>query len=456
MDGQSVGNDVYSLCEYLEWDSVPLNWILFRLHRQEVPEPQSLMAMLLNMKIRIPEATKAVIGSSEVASMVSVLNQPSLMMSEFQGRDFTLGSGWAFVGGLPGMDGNVHEFAGLKRIRFLSCFRERKGVTLLSCEVRPGLITFVKVAEVSGRCNFSQWGFIDKLSELILHTQSHIDTRACDMCVLAGVTCDPTSCPSGQTFDDLRDRRLALFQEENRPGFYMHYTKAWLSGTYTIPVGPLEPLTSNTTVYFSGQNFDLALLSVLQFEVEGVNPPRSSFRFVKSEIDDMQDQDTLGLEELTSSETTLAKSGVVVVSAGESTDAETKISGRRKKESRCETCGLAFSRAHNLKRHRLLVHQKRRDFICEYCQRTFTQNGHLKEHIKVNHVGTNLLNCTACGKGFGARSKLQRHILTVHENRRSYKCDVCQKKYKEKSYLKRHMQKQHGVELEEVAALIVS
>uniref|UniRef100_A0A7S2ZU81 C2H2-type domain-containing protein n=1 Tax=Rhodosorus marinus TaxID=101924 RepID=A0A7S2ZU81_9RHOD len=443
MDGQSVGKDVYSLCEYLGWDSVPLNWILFRFHRQEVPEPENRKAMLLDMKIRIPEATKAVIGSSEVASMVSVLNQPSLMMSEFQGREFTLGSGWAFLGGLPGIKS---ECKGLKRIRFLSYFKQRKAVTLLSCEVRPGLITFVKVAEVSGRFNFSQWGFIDKLSEVILHTQSHIDTRACDMCVLAGVTCDPTSCPSVQTFDDLRDRRLALFQEEHRPGFSMHYTKPWLSGTYTIPVGPLEPITSTTTVYLSGQNFDLAFLSVLQFEVEGVNPPRSSFRFVKNEMDDMQG--SLGLEELTSSETTLTKSCAVVVSMGESTDMKTNISSTRKRESTCETCGQAFTRAHNLKRHRLLVHQKRRDFVCEYCQRTFTQNGHLKEHIKVNHVGTNLFSCTVCGKGFGARSKLQRHVLTVHENRRSYKCDVCEKKYKEKSYLKRHMQKQHGAELD--------
>ncbi|KAJ8901379.1 hypothetical protein NDN08_007225 [Rhodosorus marinus] len=452
---ESLGRSVCTLSSVFEWNSIPLNWMMFKSDKQAVPHAGDWTIMLMDTIFKIPEATGRALQKSEVARMISVLNQPSLMMTEVHERNYSLGSGWAFVGGLPQLGLRLNsKFQGLQRVRFVTFFENYKAVVVLSSEVRPGVIAFIRLAEVNGRYNYSIWGLAEKDSGTIVASQDHLDRRNCDMCNLMDIACDPRSCKNEQSFDDLRASREAILDRMEYPMYTMEYTKAWLPGKWTVPVGPLEPVTFRTSGYISGASFELALLSVRQDESMRVHPPRGTFRFVKLGMNEMDY--FLNLEGTSTAETALSNGTPQIsyekqtdeVSVLDSVEEETKELPRTKGSTKvCELCGMSFRRVHDLKRHGVAIHGKKKDYTCRYCQQTFTQNGHLNEHIRVTHSGRNVFKCDICQSVFGARSKLQRHITTVHENRRNFECGICRGKYKEKSYLKQHMQAVHGEEM---------
>eukprot|EP00189_Rhodosorus_marinus_P003110 CAMPEP_0113959836 /NCGR_PEP_ID=MMETSP0011_2-20120614/4373_1 /TAXON_ID=101924 /ORGANISM="Rhodosorus marinus" /LENGTH=456 /DNA_ID=CAMNT_0000971207 /DNA_START=411 /DNA_END=1781 /DNA_ORIENTATION=+ /assembly_acc=CAM_ASM_000156 len=450
---EGLGPSVCTLSSVLEWNSIPLNWMMFKSDKQAVPHPGDWSIMLMDTIFKVPVATGMALQKSEVARMISVLNQPSLMMTEVHERNYSLGSGWAFVGGLPQLGVKANStFQGLQRIRFVTFFENRKAVVILSSEVRPGVIAFIRLAELNGRYNYSIWGLAEKDSGTITASQEHLDRRNCDMCNLMDIACDPRGCNNEQSFEDLRASREQILDQMEYPMYTMEYTKAWLPGKWTVPVGPLEPVTFRTSGYISGASFDLALLSVRQDESTRVHPPRSTFRFVKLGMNEMDY--FLNLEGAATTETARSN-GTAQISYEKQTDEtldhvqeDSKGLPRPKGGTKvCELCGMSFRRVHDLKRHGVAIHGKRKDYTCRYCQQTFTQNGHLNEHIRVTHSGRNVFKCEICLSVFGAKSKLQRHVVTVHENRRNFECGICHGKYKEKSYLKQHLQAVHGKEM---------
>ncbi|KAJ8901381.1 hypothetical protein NDN08_007227 [Rhodosorus marinus] len=454
---ESLGTQFSSLSPHLEWDSIPMNWSLFRLHRQAVPYPGDWSVMLIDMRFKIPELTESVINASVSARMISLFTQPSLMMTEVHCDSYILGSGWTFLGGLPDLDGLSNgRHAGMQRIRFLSWLENNKARALLSSEVRPGLIVFAKISELDGRYNQTTWGLVGQDDETVLHTHVHLERRTCDVCRTIGKPCDDRICKFEQSFHEMRDARISLLEQMTTRSVNMQYTMAWLAGSFTIPCGPLEPMTVDTSCYISGSNFDRALLAVLQSEVSSVHPPRSSFRFVKlvkDEVDGLLDTEVYfsAAEDqfLTFPADCASSSGEGSGHKQVSTSASEPLEPRSTaKKHVCDDCGASYGRAYHLKRHWTVVHQKRRDYLCSACDRTFTQSGHLNEHVRVAHRTENLFQCSRCDKSFGTSSKLTRHTLTVHENRRRFECDVCMKRYKEKSYLKQHLRSQHGVQME--------
>uniref|UniRef100_A0A7S2ZUG9 C2H2-type domain-containing protein n=1 Tax=Rhodosorus marinus TaxID=101924 RepID=A0A7S2ZUG9_9RHOD len=462
-----------NLTPYYEWDTVATNWSLFKMHKHAVPYPgDSPVVVLMDMRFRIPPATEAALSASEVARMIGVISQPSLMMTEMICDKYVLGSGWAFVGGIPSQEGRRNEnFAGMQRIRYIASVQNNMGMVLITTEVRPGLIAFARCTEVDGRHNQSLWGLADQENETVLLTQTNLDRRPCNMCRTMGESCDPRTCTTEQSFEDSRRFRLSLLEKSDNTPYSIEYAVAWLGGSWTIRCDPLEPITLNTTCYLSGSNFDYALVSVLQNEISSVHPPRSSFRFVKLVRDEVDrflhaEGTTSGGRDASlwlSEAPFLPHKGEwdqALHKAGSSME-ELRLDQRCSTSStaserfapvpgnhRCKTCGASYAEAYELKRHWTLLHQKTRDLKCSYCDKKFKQKGHLNEHVRVMHSGKGVFPCPICRKSFGAKSKRTRHIATVHENHRGFECKVCMKKYKEKSYLKQHLRSVHGIELD--------
>ncbi|KAJ8901384.1 hypothetical protein NDN08_007230 [Rhodosorus marinus] len=451
-----VGAHVSSLYPYLTWDSMAVNWMLFRLHRQAVPDPGDLSALLMDAKFTVPEVTGMALAQSEISKFVTYLTQPTLMITEVQEENYTLGSGWSFLGGLPELAGGTNKmYKGLKRVRTIGSIENGLGIALCSTEVLPGLVAILRMQEIDGGHNLSMWSVVDQETETIILTQTQMDRRKCDRCILMGDVCDPLVCQHEQTFDEIRTRRLALHDQLDKPRYNLQYHKEWFNGKYTMPVGPLPPISIETYCYSSGPAFQYALLSVLQSEIEEVQPPRSSFRFVKQETEKMRYFLNLEVENL-SDEAGSSEDGSSRGSESTALIPAKKRPGPPPKQYRCETCGMSFARGYDMKRHVIAVHQKIRDFECTHCMKTFTQSGHLHEHIRVVHSGVNVFPCSTCKKRFGAESKLLRHIRTVHENARNFTCKVCKNTYKEKAYLKRHLRNQHDVSMDDLGDSVES
>mmetsp|Transcript_32077 Transcript_32077/g.125025 ORF Transcript_32077/g.125025 Transcript_32077/m.125025 type:complete len:479 (-) Transcript_32077:167-1603(-) len=458
------GSHVSGLSHYLEWDSIAANWVLFQLHRQAVPHPNDWSIGLVDSRFNVPEVTAMALATSEVARMVSVITHPLLVMTEMQEERYSLGSGWAFLGGLPELDGMSNaNYSGLKRIRLMSWIENYLAVVIISCEVRPGIVAVLRIAEVDGRHNLNTWSVVDRETQKIIGTQTMFDRRSCDMCALTGDICDPRVCHNRQSFDELRAFRISLLDKMDNPVYNMRYTMSWLSGRYVTAVGPLPPISVETKCYASGSAFAYALLSVLQSEVEGVHPPRSTFRLVKQAKDEMDY--FLGLEDLpmssageevsdeVSDETKTSEELSALLNEKKSSKDVKKLSGSEGKRHRCGTCGMSFKRAYDMKRHVIAVHQKIRDFKCSHCGRAFTQSGHLNEHVRVSHTGINVFVCPVCKKTFGNKAKRERHIRNVHQNESNFRCEVCKKLYKDKGYLKQHLATQHNVTADAVGEL---
>eukprot|EP00189_Rhodosorus_marinus_P012783 CAMPEP_0184739644 /NCGR_PEP_ID=MMETSP0315-20130426/2567_1 /TAXON_ID=101924 /ORGANISM="Rhodosorus marinus, Strain UTEX LB 2760" /LENGTH=164 /DNA_ID=CAMNT_0027208677 /DNA_START=138 /DNA_END=629 /DNA_ORIENTATION=+ len=153
-----VGAHVSWLYPYLTWDSIALNWMLFRLHRQAVPYPAEFSTLLMDAKFTVPEVTGMALAQSEISKFVSYLTQPMLMMTEVQEENYTLGSGWTFLGGLPELPGKTNKmYTGLKRVRTIGSIENGLGVALCSTEVLPGLIAILRMQELDAGHNLSMW-----------------------------------------------------------------------------------------------------------------------------------------------------------------------------------------------------------------------------------------------------------------------------------------------------------
>jgi len=442
----SMETQYSSLSRYLEWDSMPMNWSMFKTNKLAAPQQSDLGMLLLDMRMRVPEATGAVLASSEVMQMVGVLQQPALMMTEYICDSYALGSGWAFLGGLPEVNGvESKSFLGLQRFRFMSFVEGGKMATISSADVGHGYVAFVKAKEMDARHNVTLWGIVDKEKETILEHNTSITRRACEECRVMMRTCDPRTCASDVSLEDLLhwSKRTELKDQNSRRKLTLEYMQYWHRDSWAICVGPFEPLTITLSHYSSGPLFQIAHVAVVQDEVLGLHPPRASFRTVKYARDLLNFPDNFEggkpssagvevLEAVGSSERGPSSADAVIV--------------RTSRKVVCEICGARFKRNYEARRHRRNVHEKLREHQCELCERTFSQKGHLNEHIRVIHSEQSEHSCTVCGKRFGVKSKMERHVATVHEKRRLFQCEVCKNWYKEKGYLKRHLRVAHQLE----------
>ncbi|KAJ8901371.1 hypothetical protein NDN08_007217 [Rhodosorus marinus] len=436
-----IGENVLSLSPFLQWDSTPFNWLLFRLQKQTVPVPGEGSVLLWDSKWYVPEAAKVAMEESQIGHLISRFGEPSLMMLELRQEDFLLGSYWSFIGGLPEVNGRANgNFAGYNRVRFLTYMADPGMVVVFTTEVTPGVIAFSKIEELDARHAAHTVGLIDTTTENVILRIRTTSRRSCDECASLNRACDPSTCQNDQDFEMSRAVRQLLISQpsSNYSQSALDYQQLFTDGAWTGPLGSPDPMVTVARCYSKGALFDVALLSVVQNEISGVHPPRSSFRIVSEEWNQMEyyqaleDVSRSPLEESSHSEVRCAKPSP-------------RSSGTAKQSRTCEICMTTFRRNYDLKRHWAAVHENRRDFECLICGKTYTQKGHLREHIRSVHTDDTAFQCRICKKRFGVQSKLERHVTTVHDSNRGFQCNLCSRSYKEKSSLSKHLLKHHKI-----------
>eukprot|EP00189_Rhodosorus_marinus_P010864 CAMPEP_0184750558 /NCGR_PEP_ID=MMETSP0315-20130426/37191_1 /TAXON_ID=101924 /ORGANISM="Rhodosorus marinus, Strain UTEX LB 2760" /LENGTH=397 /DNA_ID=CAMNT_0027228897 /DNA_START=462 /DNA_END=1652 /DNA_ORIENTATION=+ len=279
-----VGAAFSSVSRHVDWGSVAGDWLLFKTHKLAVPRPGEWQTMVMDTRVCMPENMRTVLERRHVAGMLNVLQQPALMMVQHVDNKYTLGSGWAFQGGLPEQEGGVNKrFTGVVRTRFMLQYEDQKSVKIVSCEVEPGLLAILRTTEVDGRYNRSVWGVLDRETEEFLAVSTSVARRECSKCQMLGVRCDPESCDTGdQAFEGVWANRMKVKERSVFKHTGMEYLSLLFNNSsWSISHGPGNRIGVFVASYKSGPLFELALVSVVQDEVLGIHPPRSSFRTMK-------------------------------------------------------------------------------------------------------------------------------------------------------------------------------
>jgi len=116
----------------------------------------------------------------------------------------------------------------------------------------------------------------------------------------------------------------------------------------------------------------------------------------------------------------------------------------------CEHCLSKFSTAMNLSTHRKRMHGvdkkgkiSNRKFHCDQCGKIVTSNQKLRKHIMVVHEKKRNFACAYCNKLFSSNSNVMTHEGRVHTGILPYKCDQCDKMFSRKSLLEKHFKVTH-------------
>ena len=118
------------------------------------------------------------------------------------------------------------------------------------------------------------------------------------------------------------------------------------------------------------------------------------------------------------------------------------MSGREKKNYKCDFCAKRFKKEYDFLKHKRILHQNqsKNDLTCTICSEVFTSSMSLKKHKWNEHESQKENKCDICGKAFLKISELNLHIDVIH--REKYKCHICDKNLA-KFGLKQHMKRVH-------------
>uniref|UniRef100_A0A1B6DAW9 C2H2-type domain-containing protein n=1 Tax=Clastoptera arizonana TaxID=38151 RepID=A0A1B6DAW9_9HEMI len=110
--------------------------------------------------------------------------------------------------------------------------------------------------------------------------------------------------------------------------------------------------------------------------------------------------------------------------------------GPEKTPYKCETCGMFWQRAKDLKLHEK-THSVLRPYICEICGQAYKKKHALNVHVGM-HKGINPFSCSVCGKSFTQKGALQRHA-PLHTGQAPHQCELCGKRYVHHTSFNMHM-----------------
>ncbi|CAG7815541.1 unnamed protein product [Allacma fusca] len=111
------------------------------------------------------------------------------------------------------------------------------------------------------------------------------------------------------------------------------------------------------------------------------------------------------------------------------------------KKYKCTDCEKAFTKSHDLKKHRL-THLNERPFICEKCGKGYKESSTLHKHEKLcGKSVTDLHLCTDCGRSYKYSSSLLYHQWIHHKGPEylPFSCETCHQRFRSKSVLERHI-----------------
>jgi len=110
----------------------------------------------------------------------------------------------------------------------------------------------------------------------------------------------------------------------------------------------------------------------------------------------------------------------------------------------CPVCGKEFMSKWKLGNH-VKGHMDTKSHICDECGKDFLHNFTLVEHIEIVHQGKRPYTCTRCEKTFSRAGNLRAHKL-IHTGVRPFPCKLCEKECREKIQLIKHLRSKHGIE----------
>ncbi|GFT87797.1 hypothetical protein NPIL_27051 [Nephila pilipes] len=113
-----------------------------------------------------------------------------------------------------------------------------------------------------------------------------------------------------------------------------------------------------------------------------------------------------------------------------------KVTGDKKCNFQCKTCGKLFKLQSRLKQPERM-HTERR-YTCEYCNRTHRDSYDLSVHVRI-HTGEKPILCSQCPKRFSSSSSLNSHKRRVHSTERPYyPCPNCESRFTRKHRFEIH------------------
>ena len=103
---------------------------------------------------------------------------------------------------------------------------------------------------------------------------------------------------------------------------------------------------------------------------------------------------------------------------------------------KCEKCDKYYKWKTTLNNHIASVHDNSTENKkCQFCDKSFKLDTALKMHENT-HKET--FKCEACGRDFNNKNSLKRHIVLVHDKKRGFKCEICGRTFVFEYKLKKH------------------
>ncbi|XP_041978470.1 zinc finger protein 99-like [Aricia agestis] len=108
--------------------------------------------------------------------------------------------------------------------------------------------------------------------------------------------------------------------------------------------------------------------------------------------------------------------------------------GQKDLKVNCDICGKSISNIHNLKKHKLVMHEDIKMFQCHDCGQKFSSKGNVFMHIQNKH--SERPECAYCGKKVENKKALQRHKDKHHPI--ILYCSSCPQKFHREDSFQKH------------------